>query len=91
MRALLLADHGQLQIFLCKLNDDIAVVGSSNFTPYGLTHNSELNLVRKAPERHLGVELVEHELYRETVPLTVLEQIKREDVQLLAYEFLSAT
>ncbi len=34
--------HAKAYIF-----PEIAVVGSSNFTPYGLTHNSELNLVRK--------------------------------------------
>lgn len=34
--------HAKAYIF-----DELAIVGSSNFTPYGLTRNSELNLVRK--------------------------------------------
>ncbi len=42
--------HAKAYIF-----PDIAVVGSSNFTPYGLTHNSELNLVRK--ERSVAKDL----------------------------------
>jgi hypothetical protein len=33
---------------------------------------------------------VENELYQEATPPTVLEQIKKEDIQLIAYEFLSA-
>lgn len=33
---------------------------------------------------------VENELYQEAAPSTVLEQIKREEIQLIAYEFLSA-
>ncbi len=42
--------HAKAYIF-----PEIAVVGSSNFTPFGLTRNSELNLVRK--ERSVATDL----------------------------------